>query len=61
MLDAAISQKANWDHEETTVWLIIKSDVFFGIWVDSRDFDINTWLIRNDFELGLLLHLKQNI
>lgn len=33
----------------------------FGIWVDSRDFDIHTWLIKNEFEFGLLLHLKQNI
>lgn len=43
-----------------TVWLIIKSDVFCGIWVDSRDPDTNTWLIRNEFELGLFPSLKQN-
>lgn len=58
-----MGQKANWDYEQTTVWLIIKSDVFYGIWVDSIDADINTWLIRNESEFGLLfhlLHLKQS-
>lgn len=41
----------------------MKSGAFYGIWVDSRDADINARLIRDEFELGLLfylLHLKQS-